>query len=79
MKFKNIFNSRTENRRELTIGGHGVNIQNKIFAKSIFGILLLSGNVEPGKSSYLPNIANCPPIGIIGQNILAGLHCTDYF
>ena len=48
-------------------GGHGVKIQNKRFVERNFNILILSGDIEPGKSS-------CLPCGEISQNIPTRLH-----
>ena len=50
-----------------------VKIQNKKNVERIFGILILSGDIEPGKSSCLPYIASCLPSGKISQYILARL------
>ena len=38
-----------------------------------FDVLILSGDIEPGKSSCLSHIASYPPSGKISQNILARL------
>ena len=49
----------TCDRRKLKFGKHGVKIQNKKkIVERTFDILILSGGIEPGKSSCLQVIAS---------------------
>ena len=36
-------------------------MQNKKIVERIFYILIFSGDIKPGKSSFLSSIASCPP------------------
>ena len=64
-----------ENRSELIFGEHGVKIQNKKNCRAGYlEFFRLSGDIEPRKSSCLPDIACCLQSGKISQNILERLH-----
>ena len=61
-------------QERVIVDWHGVRIQNKKKIVQILNILILSGDIEPGKSSCLPNIASCLPYGKISQKILPRLY-----
>ena len=63
-------------QERVIVDWHGVRIQNKKKIVQILNILILSGDIEPGKSSCQPKIASCLPRGKFRNNILAALDCV---